>query len=93
MLVQFSIYPLDGGHISYDVARVTQILDKHQLPYEVGPLGTNIQGEWHRVMAALQQCHHEILREHSRVVTNIIIDDRQGKEHSLEGAVNSVYNQ
>jgi uncharacterized protein (TIGR00106 family) len=75
MLTQFSIWPLDNPHMSGDLTEVAHILDTTGVHYEVGPMGTTIEGEWSDVMQALRACHEAVRQKHSRVLTTITIDD------------------
>jgi uncharacterized protein (TIGR00106 family) len=90
MIVQFSVNPMDSEHISEDIGKITAYLDKVGLDYDVGPIGTSIQGEWDTIMPVIQKCHQMIIRDHARVLTTITIDDHKYKEHSLETSVASV---
>jgi uncharacterized protein YqgV (UPF0045/DUF77 family) len=36
-------------------------------------VGICVEGDWDRVMAAIQQCHHMMTEEHDRLVTTITI--------------------
>ena len=40
MLAEFTIYPLNGTHLSGDVARVIAILEAVGVEYRLSPLGT-----------------------------------------------------
>jgi len=75
MLAEFSIWPLDAPHVSQDVAHATEILDQLDVRYEVGPMGTAVEGEWNDVLQAIQACHQAARTAHQRVVTTITIDD------------------
>ena len=75
MLAQFSIWPLDRPHMSEDIASITQVLDQSGVRYEVGPMGTTVEGQWQDVMAAIQACRETLLAAHQRVLTTITIDD------------------
>jgi len=90
MIVQFSVNPMDSEHISEDIKKITTFLDKIGLDYEVGPIGTSIQGTWDTIMPVIQRCHQMIVRDHARVLTTITIDDHKHKEHSLETSMSSV---
>lgn len=92
MIVEFSICPMDDTHISSDIQEATHILADLGLDYQVGPMGTCVQGEWSEVLQAIEKCHKAIMVHHERVITSITIDDRKQSEHSLIGAVEAVEN-
>ena len=75
MLAQFSIWPLDRPHMSEDIASLTQVLDQTGVRYQVGAMGTTIEGEWHDVMDAIHACHESLRAAHQRVLTTITVDD------------------
>jgi uncharacterized protein (TIGR00106 family) len=87
MLAQFSIWPLDDPHLGDDMIEVTEVLEKMKISYQVGPMGTSIQGEWNNVMSAVQACHEAVRASHRRVLTSITIDDDPTRPQSLEEAV------
>lgn len=75
MLAEFSVWPLDRPHMSEDIASITQVLDQAGVRYQVGAMGTTIEGEWHDVMEAIHACHKTLRAAHQRVLTTITIDD------------------
>lgn len=92
MLAEFSIIPLGTGEsVGERIARVVRIIDESGLPYKANPMGTVVEGDWDRVMAVIKQCHHELLADSPRLVTNITIDERPGKPpNRLEEKLKSV---
>ena len=91
MLVQFSIVPLGiGDSISKDVAEIIRLVDESGLPYRTNPMGTVMEGEWEDVMTLIRKCHEEVLRNASRVLTSITIDDRPGKPDRIIEKIKSV---
>jgi uncharacterized protein (TIGR00106 family) len=75
MLAEFSIWPLDNPHMRDEMAIVTEVLDQRNLRYELGAVGTTIEGEWTDVMGAIQACHGAVRAKHDRVLTTVTIDD------------------
>lgn len=90
MLAQFSIWPLDNPHISKDIANVAQVLDQTGVHYEVGPMGTTIEGEWNDVLSAIQACHEALRTAHRRVLTTITIDDDSTRPLTMNEATAKV---
>ena len=73
MQAHFNIYCLDS--FTQDVAEITRALEGTLLEFHPGPMGTNVQGEWNEVMAAIRNCHQDLIRKHRRVLTTIVIED------------------
>ena len=91
VLAEFSIWPMDKGEsVGTYVARAVDIVDRSGLPYKLGPLGTCIEGEWHEVMAVIEQCYKALERDCARIACTIKIDYRKGRKGSLEAKVRSV---
>ena len=91
VLAEFSIWPMDKGEsVGTYVARAVDIVDRSGLPYKLGPLGTCIEGEWHEVMAVIEQCYKALERDCGRIACTVKIDYRKGRKGSLGAKVRSV---
>ncbi len=91
MLAEISMVPVGSGEeLSGAVAEVLDIIDQSGLDYALTPMSTVIEGEWEEVMELVKKCHRHMRRSHSRVLTNIKIDDREGATHRLKGKVEDV---
>jgi uncharacterized protein (TIGR00106 family) len=90
MLVELAITPLNTVHASREIAKVVEILKSSGLPFQVGPMGTCIEGDWDSVSAAVRRCHEAVAKNHERVMTSITIDDRKHYHHPLAETVESV---
>jgi uncharacterized protein (TIGR00106 family) len=90
MLAQFSIWPLDEPHMAKDMSQLTEVLQRHGVEYEMGPMGTTVQGEWNDVMGAIEACHRHLRDSHRRVFTSITIDDDATRPQDLQQTKNKV---
>lgn len=90
MLVEFSIVPVERGHMSRDLAKAVDILKTAGLKFQVGPMGTCVEGDWESIFTAIRRCHEVVAKEHERVVTTITIDDRKHFHHPLEEMAESL---
>jgi uncharacterized protein (TIGR00106 family) len=79
--------------VSQYVAEIHKVLQKHEnrIKYELTPMSTLIEGELKDLLEIVQEIH-EVPFQHGlqRVCTNIRIDDRRDKEHSMERKLNAV---
>lgn len=87
MLAEFSIHHSSGPHVSEDVAQVIETVEKAGLDYQLGPMGTTIEGDLEQIMATIQRCHELIAGKHPRVVTTIVLDDCRDHQQTLSGAI------
>jgi uncharacterized protein (TIGR00106 family) len=90
MLVQFSVWPADSPHMHEDVVQVRDVLKQQGLAFEVGPMGTTIEGTWPEIMEAIRLCHEAVSQAHERVLTTITIDDHKNRQQSIREAVEKV---
>jgi uncharacterized protein (TIGR00106 family) len=90
VIVEFSINPMQAEHMSKDIAKVIEILEKAKLTYHLGPMSTAVEGSWEDVMAAVRHCHDAVAERHDRVITTLVIDDRKNQPHHLAEMISSV---
>ena len=92
VIIDLSIFPLDagGGSLSPHVARALNIIRNSGLPYQLGPMGTSIEGEWDEVMAVVGACYRELSMDFDRIYLNMKADCRKGRSGGLSEKVRSV---
>jgi uncharacterized protein (TIGR00106 family) len=77
MMAFISVAPEDHwDHMSSYVAHAVRILKASGLEYELGPMGTSVEGEPEAIFSVLQQMHMAMRKESKRVSTLIKIDDQ-----------------
>jgi uncharacterized protein (TIGR00106 family) len=91
LLAEVSIWPMDKGEsVGPYVAKALDVIDRSGLPYKLGPLGTCIEGEWHEVMAVIEQCYEALAADCNRIACTVKMDWRKGQSGRLETKVASV---
>jgi uncharacterized protein (TIGR00106 family) len=91
LLIDFSIFPVDKGtSVSAYVARVVRIIKESGLDYELGPMGTSIEGEWDQVMAVVGKSFNELEKDCDRVYMTIKADYRKGVSGRIESKIRAV---
>lgn len=91
-LVNLQVVPMGTGvSVSKYIAACEQVLAEAGLHYVLHANGTNIEGEWDTVFAAVRRCH-EVVHEMGapRVQTFISVGTRVDKEQSLQDKIDSV---
>jgi uncharacterized protein (TIGR00106 family) len=91
-IVDFAIIPIGVGvSLSKYVAACERVLAETNLTYEMHANGTNVEGEWDDVMAAVKRCHEVV---HSmgvpRISTIIKIGTRTDRQQTMKDKVQSV---
>ncbi len=92
VLVDLSVVPLGVGvSLSAYIAACEKVLKEAGLKTALHAYGTNIEGEWDLVFAAIKRCH-EVLHGMGvpRVSATLRVGTRVDKAQSLEDKVRSV---
>ncbi len=92
VLVDLTIVPIGVGvSLSNYVAACEKVLNRPGLKIQLHANGTNIEGEWDDVFAAVKACHERVHEMGApRIHSNIKLGTRTDREQSLEDKVNSV---
>ncbi|HYK72591.1 MAG TPA: MTH1187 family thiamine-binding protein [Pseudoneobacillus sp.] len=79
--------------VSEYVAEIHKVLAKHEgkIKFQLTPMSTLIEGDLKLLLEIVQEIHEVPFQKGlQRVCTNIRIDDRRDKEHSMETKIQSV---
>ncbi|OUS17001.1 hypothetical protein A9Q88_06015 [Gammaproteobacteria bacterium 50_400_T64] len=90
--VDLCLIPMGGDiSVSTEIAACQQIFKAAGLSHQLHAFGTNIEGEWDEVMAAVKACHQQVHQMgRVRVTSTLKIGTRTDREQSLEDKVDSV---
>jgi len=90
--VDLCVIPLGGEtSLSPYIAACQRILREAGLKTHLHAYGTNIEGEWDVVMAAVKRCHEEVHAMGApRISTTLKIGTRTDRAQSIEDKVRSV---
>lgn len=92
VIVDFTVVPVGVGiSLSPYIAEVERILRASHLQHELHANGTNVEGEWDEVMAAIRRCH-EVLHSMGvpRIHTDIKLGTRSDRAQCMADKVASV---
>jgi uncharacterized protein (TIGR00106 family) len=92
VLIDVSIVPLGVGlSLSRYIAACETVFKDAGLKTALHAYGTNVEGEWDDVLAAVKKCHETL---HAmgvpRISTNMRLGTRTDREQSMEDKVQSV---
>ncbi len=92
VILDFTVIPIGVGiSLSKYVAVCQKILDERQIKYQLHANGTNVEGEWGEVFAAIKECHETIHEMGApRISTSIKVGTRNDKSQSLDDKIKSV---
>jgi len=93
-IVEVSVVPLgtEKPSVSKYVARAIKVLQQEKdITYEITAMGTIIEGDLDRILAAAKKMHEVVFAEGAtRVLTTIKIDERRDKPQTMKAKLDSV---
>ncbi len=92
VIVDLCLVPMGiGVSVSEYIAICEKILQEAGLKTHLHAYGTNIEGEWDAVMAAIKRCHEAVHQAGApRITTTIKLGTRTDREQTMEDKVESV---
>jgi uncharacterized protein (TIGR00106 family) len=91
-IIELGVVPIGVGvSLSKYVAACETVLKDAGLEHRLHSFGTNIEGEWDDVFAAVKRCH-EVIHEMGapRIFTVLKVGTRVDREQSMDDKVKSV---
>jgi uncharacterized protein (TIGR00106 family) len=92
VLLDLCVVPIGVGvSVSEYIAACERVIKDAGLKHEMHMYGTNIEGEWDDVMAAVKKCH-QVVHEMGapRISTTIRLGTRTDKNQTMEDKIKSV---
>ncbi|MBL4867445.1 MAG: MTH1187 family thiamine-binding protein [Pseudomonadales bacterium] len=92
VMIDLCIVPLGVGvSVSSYVAECVKILEAAGLSTQLHAYGTNVEGDWDEVFAAVKQCHARVHEMGApRITTSLRVGTRTDRVQSMEDKVRSV---
>ncbi len=73
--VDLSIFPVGKGeHLGKFVAKALDVIDKSRIKYQLGPMGTTIEGSWEDVFRVVKKCFEALRTSSPRVYGTLKVD-------------------
>ena len=92
VIMDLCVVPMGVGvSVSEYVVACNEILKKAGLKTQLHAYGTNIEGEWDKVMSAVKKCHEKVHGMGApRITTTIKMGTRIDRSQTMEDKVTSV---
>ncbi|GAC1469464.1 MAG: MTH1187 family thiamine-binding protein [Desulfuromonadaceae bacterium] len=92
VLVDLCVVPIGVGvSLSTYIAECEKILSEADLKTSLHSYGTNIEGEWDDVFAAIKRCHEKVHAMGApRITTTIKLGTRTDRNQTMEDKIDSV---
>lgn len=94
VMVDFCLVPLGVGvSVSLYIVECEKIFKRRNLKTLLHGYGTNIEGEWDEVFAAIKECHEKIHAMGApRITSSMRFGTRTDREQSIQDKIESVQN-
>ncbi len=92
VMIDICIVPLGVGvSVSEDGTACQKVLEEAGLEHQMHAYGTNVEGDWDEVMAAVKRCH-EVVHEMGapRITSSMRLGTRTDREQSMADKIQSV---
>lgn len=92
VMIDLCVIPLGVGvSVSEHIAACQRILEEAGLSHQLHAYGTNIEGEWDEVFAAVKKCHEKVHEMGApRISTSLKIGTRIDRKQTIQDKINSV---
>ena len=92
VIIDLCVVPIGVGvSVSAYIAACERILEDAGLDHQMHAYGTNVEGEWEAVFAAVKRCHQEVHEMGApRISTTIKLGTRLDREQSMQDKIDSV---
>jgi len=92
VIVDLCLVPIGiGVSVSKEIAACQRVLEEAGLKTALHAYGTNIEGEWDAVFAAIKRCHEVVHRMGApRITTTLKLGTRVDREQTMDDKVRSV---
>lgn len=84
VIAEISAFPIGKGEsLSAAVAGVIKVIKESGLDYQLGPMGTTVEGDWDQVMRVISGCREALIQSNNRIYMTLKIDERKGETHGM----------
>ncbi|MFG0290021.1 MAG: MTH1187 family thiamine-binding protein [Rhodopirellula sp. JB044] len=92
VIIDLCVVPMGVGvSVSRYVAECQKVLQEAGLKHQLHAYGTNIEGDWDDVFAAVKECHTRVHAMGApRITTSIKVGTRTDREQSMQEKIDSV---
>ena len=92
VMIDLCVVPIGVGvSVSEHVAACERVLAEAGLEHTLHAYGTNVEGEWDAVFAAVRRCHEVVHAMGApRITTTLKVGTRTDREQSMQDKLDSV---
>ncbi|WP_027858931.1 MTH1187 family thiamine-binding protein [Marinobacterium jannaschii] len=92
VMIDICVVPIGVGvSVSDHVAACQRVFEDSGLSYQMHSYGTNVEGDWDAVFAAVKRCH-EVVHEMgaARISSSMRVGTRTDREQTMDDKIRSV---
>ena len=91
MIAELRVTPIGPAHdFAHLIAEVLRVVAGSSCQYQLHAMGTTLEGDLDDILNVVRRTHEELRKHHDRVLLELSIDDRSGKEGELVRSIEHV---
>ncbi|MEK7624633.1 MAG: MTH1187 family thiamine-binding protein [Patescibacteria group bacterium] len=91
VVAEISAFPIgEGESLSKSVAMVVKVIKESGLKYQLGAMGTTVEGEWGQVIKLFTECRNRLISSHNRIYLMLKIDERKSLTHGIVHKIKAI---
>lgn len=91
VVAEISAFPIgEGESLSQSVAEAVKVIKESGLKYQIGAMGTAVEGEWGQIIKLFTKCRDKLIASHNRIYLMLKIDERKSPTHGIIHKIKAV---
>ncbi len=91
VVAEISAFPIGKEEsLSKSVAEVVKVIKESGLKYQIGAMGTAVEGNWEQVIKVFTKCRNKLITSNNRIYLMLKIDERKSPTHSITHKIKAV---
>ncbi len=91
VVAEISAFPVGKGEsLGESVAEVVEVIKRSGLKYQIGAMGTTVEGEWDQIVELFTRCRNALTLSHNRIYMCLKIDERKTPTHNIAHKMDAV---
>ena len=94
VVAEISAFPIgEGESLSKSVAETVRVIKESGLKYQLGAMGTAVEGEWRQIIKLFTKCRNQLIASHNRIYLMLKIDERKSPTHGIAHKIKAINDQ
>jgi uncharacterized protein (TIGR00106 family) len=91
VVAEITAFPIgEGESLHKSVAEVVKVIKDSGLKYQIGAMGTTVEGEWNQIIKLFTKCRDKLIVSNNRIYLILKVDERKSSTHSMTHKIKMV---